>query len=652
MLLGKISGKVTTHAFSFDVTAEVKNLEYIKVYHPVYDYVLCQVVELTATTSGSTALCNIIGYRDKDRVKAVRIPFEPGTEVFMADDEFITDIIALPEEDVGAYLGKLEGRDIPIHIDLRRMMTKHVAVLAKSGAGKSYTVGVLLEEILEKGVPVLIIDPHGEHHTLNTPAKIDEENKERYARYEVMPKGYEAAVYGNPDAGRNPLLLSNKLTRQELMHMLPKLNVTQQGLLYQAIRNSEHTDFDQLLLALEAEESMAKWSLINLVEGLRNHKLFSSEPTPPTELVKPGRATIIELKGYPPDIQELIVYKLVKDLFELRKHDKRAPFFLVLEEAHNFCPERSFGEAASSKILRTIASEGRKFGLGLCVISQRPARVDKSVLSQCTTQLVLKVTNPHDLKAVSNSVEGLTAESEKEIKNLSIGTALVAGVVDLPLVVNVRPRRTAHGGEAVDILDNRAHQTEETNDAELLPVIMPNVTPKDLELMNDEEVNISTILRPVGRFICTDKKGDDTPYTILVDLARNEIITDIEGKTKKLPVVHELGTQERDILRHLFKHKRVNPGELNIPVPIMQKLLASGYIVLASKDAYKLSGAYHFTKLRKASIAAPVTYERIGGEKRQARYSLDEAATILGRYAKVTDEQECWLVQYKVKSKH
>jgi DNA helicase HerA-like ATPase len=73
--------------------------------------------------------------------------------------------------------------------------------------------------------------------------------------------------------------------------------------------------------------------------------------------------------------------------------DKIPPFMLVVEEAHNFCPERGFEKAISSNIMRTIASEGRKFGLGMMVISQRPARVDKNVISQCNTQIILRVTN-------------------------------------------------------------------------------------------------------------------------------------------------------------------------------------------------------------------------------------------------------------------
>ena len=63
-----------------------------------------------------------------------------------------------------------------------------------------------------------------------------------------------------------------------------------------------------------------------------------------------------------------------------------------------------------------MASEGRKFGFRLCIVTQRPARVDKSVLSQCSTQVILKVTNPNDLKAITDSVEGVTPGLKDEIR--------------------------------------------------------------------------------------------------------------------------------------------------------------------------------------------------------------------------------------------
>jgi DNA helicase HerA-like ATPase len=124
---------------------------------------------------------------------------------------------------------------------------------------------------------------------------------------------------------------------------------------------------------------------------------------------------------------------------------------LVLEESHNFCPQ--VGVAASSKILRTIASEGRKFGLGLLIVTQRAAKVDKNVLSQCNTQIILKITNPNDLKAISSSVEGLTSAMEEEVQRLPIGVAIVTGGgIQMPLMVEIRPRETRHGGESVKVL--------------------------------------------------------------------------------------------------------------------------------------------------------------------------------------------------------
>jgi len=191
--------------------------------------------------------------------------------------------------------------------------------------------------------------------------------------------------------------------------------------------------------------------LISLLEQLKKLQLFSSNPTPLNEIVKYKRTSIISLKGVEPYVTETFVAQLLRDLFDARKKEEIPPFLLVLEEAHNFCPERSFGKLKSSDIIRIIAGEGRKFGIGLCVISQRPAKVDKNVVSQCSTQILLKMSNPNDLKSVVASSEGVDSSSENEIQKLNIGTCLLTGVIDIPLKVNIRPRVSKHGGETVDI---------------------------------------------------------------------------------------------------------------------------------------------------------------------------------------------------------
>ena len=180
MLLGKIFGKVTTNEFKFLATAEVKKFEYIQVYHEVYDYVLAQIIELEKTQESTIASCQIIGYIDKKdkKVKSLRIPLEPNSEVFLAELTLIQKVICLENDATGAYLGKLDGKDLNVHLDLKKLLTKHLAVLAKSGSGKSYSVGVLLEEIIDKNVPLLIIDPHGEYSSLKYPNEEESEIKQ------------------------------------------------------------------------------------------------------------------------------------------------------------------------------------------------------------------------------------------------------------------------------------------------------------------------------------------------------------------------------------------------------------------------------------------------------------------------------------------
>jgi len=125
-------------------------------------------------------------------------------------------------------------------------------------------------------------------------------------------------------------------------------------------------------------------AVINMLEVVRAQE-FSRKADKHPRACEAWAASIINLRGITQEIQTVVAYKIIEKLFEERKVGKIPPMFLVVEEAHNFCPEKEV--RASSKVIRTVASEGRKFGFGLCVISQRPARVDKNVLSSATPRL-------------------------------------------------------------------------------------------------------------------------------------------------------------------------------------------------------------------------------------------------------------------------
>ena len=141
MILGRIVGRTSTLSFQFLVKEDAKKFDYVQV--PTKDHeVLAQIIEIEENGEETVAFCNIIGYRDRI-LKQILTPFEPGTDVLKAKDEFIKNTLGLEESNTDAFVGKLNGYDsINVFLELNKLLTKHVAVLAKSGSGKSYTVSL------------------------------------------------------------------------------------------------------------------------------------------------------------------------------------------------------------------------------------------------------------------------------------------------------------------------------------------------------------------------------------------------------------------------------------------------------------------------------------------------------------------------------
>ncbi|MBN2250590.1 MAG: ATP-binding protein [Candidatus Altiarchaeota archaeon] len=459
-LVGVVSGEVSPTNFNILMAnTGIGKGTYVKVNHEECGFVLARISDLKRALNNSgeevaTAKAYTIGYKDESVVKMPKTPFKPMERVYTADSELITGVIGLQRTRSGnIYLGVLDGCRIPVYLDLNRTIRKHVSILAMTGAGKSYTVGVLLEELLKNDIPIVIIDPHREYSSL----RYENDDFDAMVAYGVKPASYASKVVEyttNPltNPGAKRFGLRSRFTVEELSEMMPvRIGDKQKMILYNAMRRLESQDYtmQDLINTVRLEKGGDKWKVLSVLESLRNSGVFDGRPVTEKELVKSGKASIIDLKGSEPWVQQLVVARIARDLFNAVKLGELPPFFFLIEEAHNFCPERGFGDAISSEILRTIASEGRKFGLHLCVVSQRPARVDKNVLSQCNTQVILKVTNPNDLRAIGQSIEGFTYGMENDIKQLSVGQALVVGeCVEQPITVNIRARESRHIGAA------------------------------------------------------------------------------------------------------------------------------------------------------------------------------------------------------------
>jgi uncharacterized protein len=476
--VGRIFGDVGLGQFSLSLARPVERGDYLAVEDELHGRVLCQLDDLKRksdldleragqlqpTDEGTVhenllGEARIIGYRDDQGVvKLPTMPFRPGAHVFRAEEPLIAEVLGLKHRpNTGAYVGLLRNHQLRVELDINQLVQRHVSVLAKTGGGKSYLLGVLIEELLRHKVTCVIIDPHGEYGSLRSPAE-----KPGGPRFSVQPQGFARQIHEySPDVSLNPaakpLTFSLRNTDpRDLLVFMGLTNVkTFLGPLKQIIENvsatnPEYTVHDLVRAAEQGEGAVAE-TLHERLEYVDQTKLLGPVGTSLNDLVQKGDATLVNLRGVAPDVQELVVARLATTLFENRKKEKIPPLFLVIEEAHNFAPQQ--GTATCSRILKNIASEGRKFGLGLCAVTQRAARIDKSVLSQCNTQLILQVTNPLDLRAIAQSIEGLTAGMTEMIQSLPVGTALVTGGgYHTPLFCEVRPRATRHGGESVQIV--------------------------------------------------------------------------------------------------------------------------------------------------------------------------------------------------------
>ena len=543
----------------------------------------------------------------------------------------------------------------------------------------SFCVSAILEEIMEKKIPIIVIDPHGEYSSLKYPS----DKKEQLKKFGLEAKGYYKQIQEySPDVEKNPeakpLKLNAKgLTGNELMHLLPaKLSGSQIGLLYGAMSDATRiADFDQVMLSLQAEENNAKWALINVIDYLKKLNIFADIGTSLNELVSVGKCSVINLRGIPQEIQEIVVYKLLTDLFTARKQGNIPPFFLVVEESHNFIPERSYGEAKSSGIIRQILAEGRKFGLGVAAITQRPARIEKSVLANCTTQIILKITNPNDLRSISSSVEGITSETESEIINLHVGKAMIIGIADMPLFVEIRPRKTRHGGESIDIVGTFAdakmeeqnhiggvpvnQETKKWNGTkEVLSMIRPKVMKSDIRLLVDKEIkNLKAIMIPCYMINCVK---DNFEFNVLFNLNNGNIVTDVERGIGKNVILNldKLSEKENKILNVCFNlNKEFTAAEIfsksglmfSEAYDIINNLVKKN-LFLKNNDKYVFGEGLN-SLINLKQLACYEKNEFISFEfddKLESKYNINEIVELLKRFVEIKNYKECNLVKYDV----
>lgn len=468
-ILGRITARAAVKLFPDTFMADPSVPPHTLAAMLGYESNATELFEITVT---------VLGYYNEDLLDFTnpRVPPQGGAPVFIAANETLTDLLSRGRQgELGsAYIGDLLSRDpgaVPVALDVRGFTSTHLAIIASTGSGKSYLAGVLLEELMMpyNRASVLVIDPHGEYDTLQ-----QVQNLESFREHGYSPK---VRIFRPHDLR----VRISSLTLPDLRYLLTNLSEKMQYQLGRAYRYAQRTwgedryTLEQLYRAVRevgdgaqgedeaADEDPTTGALIwRLGAALGGSGIFHDfENIELDEMFQPGMCTLVQLNEVEPRQQQVIVAALLRRVYQARIDTERGklqrgdrnhvpfPVFCLLEEAHNFAPANA--DAVSSDQLKIILSEGRKFGVGAGLISQRPGRLDSDVLSQCMTQCIMRITNPIDQNRIAESVESVGRDMLKELPALSKGQVIVSGAsVNTPLMLRVRTRRTEHGGEDIN----------------------------------------------------------------------------------------------------------------------------------------------------------------------------------------------------------
>ena len=138
--------------------------------------------------------------------------------------------------------------------------------------------------------------------------------------------------------------------------------------------------------------------------------------------------------------------------------------FFILEEAHILAPKSR--SAGSKYWISRIAREGRKFGVGLCMVSQSPKSLDPDSLSQANNMIILRLVEPQDQRHVQTASESLSDDLVKQLPSLNIGEAIVLGLMSkIPTLVKIDEFAGKLSGGDLDIVAewNKVHRRRKTN---------------------------------------------------------------------------------------------------------------------------------------------------------------------------------------------
>jgi len=382
-----------------------------------------------------------------------RLRFERGVSTFPLPQQ---KVYLTPKTELKYVFGEGEGAPIeigehvgsggtPAYANMNELLGKHTAILGSTGAGKSGTVAAILHAIIARGSEknydrwnprIVILDPHNEygdafpgHKRLST-----DEGSLSLPYWLLNFQETVGLLIGKTEfvaTSQSNIVKTALLTAREegakTIGLDPKEITVDSPVPYSLDRfqglieadkpsqKSKQDSHNSILQKLEVLRRDARlYFMMDSWDG--NTDGFASVVQQFLGEGHPIR--IVDLSGVPNEVAGVASSVIARTLFSMKvwqsvEERKRSPVLVVCEEAHRYVPNR--GEAqyeAAQEAIRRLAKEGRKYGIGLMLVSQRPNEVEATVLSQCNSWIILRITNDADRQHVRSilpdSLSGLT----------------------------------------------------------------------------------------------------------------------------------------------------------------------------------------------------------------------------------------------------
>jgi DNA helicase HerA-like ATPase len=345
------------------------------------------------------------------------------------------------------------------------LLGKHFAVLGTTGAGKSCAVTLIMHAILDAHPfgHIVMLDPHNEYARafagraeLLNPASLRlpywllnfEEIAEilvsresppdrAYSEMAILRRAILTARQAFGAGERDPAQVTIDTPIPYRLSELVRIIKEEMGAFNKA---DSSAPYQHLISRIESVASDKRFEFMfsSFLVQDNMEKVLSQILRVPVD-GKP--ITIIDISGVPSEIVDVVVSVLFRLIFEFAlwsERGKSPPILLVCEEAHRYVPQdERVGFAPTKRSIGRIAKEGRKYGLGLCLVTQRPAELSVSSLSQCNTIFALRLGNENDLEFVRHAVPDSSRWLMDALPALNTREAVVVGD-GVPVPMHIR----------------------------------------------------------------------------------------------------------------------------------------------------------------------------------------------------------------------